>query len=135
MTYQPLIANLVNASRAAGWARGKSLDDTADNRAEDAALDAIKAEIERLRATLKLESKYRQGAVAENDRLRTGIDQIIGMCLSTVGIGKIHATAVALLGDEQKPSPVTWSCGWNEATQRCLRYACYNPGPCDGYRS
>ena len=52
MTYQPLIANLVNASRAAGWARGKSLDDTADNRAEDAALDAIKAEIERLRAAL-----------------------------------------------------------------------------------
>jgi hypothetical protein len=47
-----LIANLMNASRAAGFCRGKGIDDTADNRAEDAALVAIRDEIERLRAAL-----------------------------------------------------------------------------------
>jgi septal ring factor EnvC (AmiA/AmiB activator) len=39
---------------------------------------------------------------ADNERLRTGIDQIVGMCLGDVGIGKIHAAACALLTGQEE---------------------------------
>jgi hypothetical protein len=38
---------------------------------------------------------------AEVERLRAGIDQIVGMCLGNVGIGKIHAAACALLAGKE----------------------------------
>lgn len=28
-----------------------------------------------------------------------------------------------------------WSCGWSEASKRCLRFQCPNVGPCRGYVS
>jgi hypothetical protein len=37
------LVNLMNASRAAGFARGRGLDDTSANRAEDRAVDELKA--------------------------------------------------------------------------------------------
>lgn len=40
--FDVLIANVVNNSRAAGFARGRRLPDDADNRAEDAAIEALR---------------------------------------------------------------------------------------------
>ncbi len=39
------IANLVAASREAGWCRGKGINDEQANRNEDRALDELKAEL------------------------------------------------------------------------------------------
>ena len=55
--------------------------------------DGVRAAATDLRCPLCME--------AEIERLRHGIDQIIGKCLGNVEIGKIHAAACALLAGKQ----------------------------------
>ena len=63
-------------------------------------LHELRAEIEQLKEKLNEAEKDATDNLAQIARLRVGIDQIVGMCLSDVGIGKIHAAACALLGKE-----------------------------------
>jgi hypothetical protein len=67
-------------------------------RAEVEQLQAeLEAEITRLQADIDKFMDERQGWLEEIEQLRAGIDQIVGMCLGNVGIGKIYAAACALL--------------------------------------
>jgi hypothetical protein len=71
----------------------------ADMRCE---IDRLRAENERQQADIDKFMDERKGWLEEIEQLRAGIDQIVGMCLGNVGIGKIHAAACALLAGKEE---------------------------------
>ncbi len=68
--------------------------------AADELRESVDRAVERLRSQVEINRSLLEAIAtseADNDRLRAGIDRIIGMCLGNAGIGEIHAAARALV--------------------------------------